>query len=124
MSAGHLDRARALLGLLEQEYLVLKSGDGAALKAICFDKIGHLRQLEGLLVSLKTPNAGMDTSERRTLAELLGQCLQRNQLNETLLHSRMHRVRQAMQLRRGAPAQYDARGGGNYEVQRTLRSVA
>jgi flagellar biosynthesis/type III secretory pathway chaperone len=123
-AAAHLDRARALLGLLEQEAHALRSGDGAALKAVCFDKIAHLRQLETLLAALGKGAGGMDPQQRRALAALLQQCLQLTGVNEALLHSRMNRARNALQQRRGIPANYDASGSGRYELQRTLRSVA
>jgi flagellar biosynthesis/type III secretory pathway chaperone len=123
-AAAHLDRARALLRLLEQEAHALRSGDAAALKAVCFDKIPHLRQLETLLAALGKGAGGMDPQQRQALAALLQQCLQTTGANEALLHSRMKRARNALQQRRGFPANYDARGSGRYELQRTLRSVA
>ena len=123
-AVAQLDHARALLGLLDQENLALRSGDAAALKAVCFDKLGHLRQLEILLAALGKGAGGLDPEQRHSLAALLQQCLAATGLNEALLQSRMNRNRYVLQQRRGAPANYDASGSGRYEIQRTLRSVA
>lgn len=123
-AAAYLERARTLLGLLEQEAHALRSGDAAALKAVCFDKIAHLRQFETLLAALGKGSAAIDAEQRHTLAASLQQCLQLSGVNEALLHSRMNRARNALQQRRGIPANYDASGSGRYEIQRTLRSVA
>ena len=124
-AADHLARAGELLNLLERETLALQAGDVAALKALCFDKIGHLRQMEALLVALKAPaRAGLQEQQRRSLAELLQRCRKRSQLNEALLNARLKRARNAVLVRRGPPSNYDARGGGGYEPNHQLRSVA
>jgi flagellar biosynthesis/type III secretory pathway chaperone len=119
-----LARIHALLQLLQQEAVQLRACDAATLKALCFDKLAHLRHLDALLAALKTPGANIGTDQRRKLLELLRQCQQLTERNEALLHSRMNRGRAALQARRGAPAHYDAHGGGSYETQRRLRSIA
>lgn len=123
-AAAPLDRARALLGLLEQEANALRAGDGDALRLVCFDKIGHLRPLESLLAALAKGSAGIDAEQRNALAGLLRQCLRDTRRNGALLHSRMNRARNMLQLQRGAPAHYDASGSGRYEARTILRSVA
>lgn len=123
-AAAPLDRARTLLGLLEQEAKALRAGDADALKLVCFDKIGQLRPLETLLAALAKGGSAIDAEQRNALAALLRQCLQETRRNGALLHSRMNRARNRLQLQRGAPAHYDASGSGRYEARKILRSVA
>ncbi|MDE0852871.1 MAG: hypothetical protein OSA97_00430 [Nevskia sp.] len=124
-AASSVQGAGALLELLEREALALQAGDATALKAVCLDKLGYLRQLETLLAALKTPaGAALPDEQRRSLAELLRQCQQRSKANEALLNLRFNRARNALLAQRGPPSNYDARGGGSYETLRQLRSVA